>query len=89
MKQLLLLLIISIIYLNSIGQLTKNNWLFGGSGSFYSYNETYASPAYNTTAKYTNIDVSASVGYFIVDKLVGGLRPTFSSFKGLLSRRTP
>lgn len=82
MKQLLLLLAISIISLNSIGQLTKNNWLVGGAGSFYSYNETYNSPTYNTTAKYTNIDISASVGYFLIDKVSAGLRSTFSSFKG-------
>ena len=63
-------------------QLDKGVWLGGGSGSFYSYNETYTSPTYNNTAKYTTIDVSASLGFFFIDKLAAGLRPTFSSYKG-------
>ena len=81
MKKIALLLSLSIAF-TSFGQLTKKTWLVGGSGSFYSYNETYNSPTYNTTAKYTSIDIFASVGYFIVDKLSAGLRPTFSSYKG-------
>ncbi len=82
MKQTFLSLILMTFFFTAQSQLTKGNWLVGGSGSFYSYNETYTSPTYNNTAKYTNIDVSASLGYFIIDKLAAGLRPTFSSFKG-------
>lgn len=56
--------------------------MVGGGGSFYSYDEDYTAPSLDVTAKYTSVDLSASVGYFIVDKLSGGLRPYFSSFKG-------
>jgi hypothetical protein len=65
-------------------QLDKGTWMVGGSGSFYSYNEAYTLPllpASNYNGKATNIDVSASVGYFIADKFVGGLRSSFSSYK--------
>jgi hypothetical protein len=82
MKQVFLILSVCFFSFNSYSQLTKNNWLLGGSGSFYSFNETYTSPTNNTKAKYTNIDFASSFGYFIIDKLAAGLRPTFSSFKG-------
>jgi len=63
-------------------QLTKGNWLVGGNGKFYSYTSNYNSAAYNSTASYTQIDLSPNVGYFVADKLAFGLRPTFSSIKG-------
>lgn len=82
MKQLLLLFSLTFLYLNTNAQLTKKNWLVGGSGSFYSYNEDYSTASLNTTAKYTTIDIGASVGYFFIDKFAAGLRTGFSSYKG-------
>lgn len=82
MKPFLTIIIFLTFSSTAKSQLNKGTWLVGGSGTFYSYNETYNSPAANFTAKYTNIDISASAGYFVVDKLVIGLRPTFSSYKG-------
>ena len=64
-------------------QLDKGIWLVGGSGSFYTYQEDYNSVPTTFTAKYTEVDISASIGYFVVDKLAAGLRPTFSSVKGV------
>lgn len=68
--------------ISTTAQLTKGNWLVGGSGSFYSYSEDYSTTTFNQAAKYTNIDIAASVGYFIIDKFTIGLRPSFSSYKG-------
>lgn len=82
MKTFLLLLILSPLSIVTYGQLSKNTWLIGGAGSLYTYTETYNTSSANYTAKYTNIDITASVGYFFMDKLAGGLRPTFSSIKG-------
>jgi len=73
---------ICFIPISAFGQLSKTTWLVGGSGSLYSYNESYSSPATNFSAKYTNIDISASLGYFPFDKFAAGLRPMYSSFKG-------
>lgn len=67
---------------NSYSQLTKNNWLIGGNGKFYSYTTNYKSATYISKTKLTEIDISANVGYFILDKLAFGFRPTFSSVKG-------
>lgn len=72
-----------ILSVNSLkAQLTQNHWLVGGSGSFYSYNENFDSPLTNFTAKYTDINISTSIGYFVIDKFTLGVRPTFSSVKG-------
>lgn len=67
---------------NSFRQLDKKIWLVGGSGSFYSYNRAYTSTSNSNTTKVNNIDVKASLGYFPIDKLVVGLRPSFYFNKG-------
>ncbi|MDP1809818.1 MAG: hypothetical protein Q8K66_00325 [Sediminibacterium sp.] len=81
MKQTFLFLILATSFLTAKSQLNSGSWLVGGSGSFYSYNEKYSTPTYNQTAKYTSADISGTVGYFIVDKFVAGVRPYFSSYK--------
>jgi hypothetical protein len=81
MKLFILLLFITISS-QTFSQLTKNTWLVGGNAKFYSYNSEYSSPTYNSTAKYTQIDLSAPLGYFIADKVALGIKPTFSSNKG-------
>lgn len=82
MKSFLIIFSILLFTFSATAQLSKGTWLLGGSGSFYSYNEDYSTPTYNNTAKYTSIDFSASLGYFLINKLGAGLRPSFSSFKG-------
>lgn len=81
MKNLILFFVL-LLFKNADAQLNKGIWLVGGTGSFYSYNEDYSTPAYSQTAKYRSIDVVASIGYFISDKFTAGLRPIFSSYKG-------
>ena len=82
MKAILFLLIALNLSFASFSQITKNNWLIGGNGKLFSDNSDYSSDTYTYTAKLTQIDISASVGYFLADKLALGLRPTFSSIKG-------
>ena len=82
MKQLFLFLTLATSFLTAKSQLTKGNWLVGGTGKFYSYISENSSVTYNTEAKYTQIDLSPSIGYFVIDKLAFGLRPTFSSITG-------
>ena len=82
MKHLLLFFIITVQLTVAKAQLNKLTWLVGGSGSLYSYNEDYTTSSLDVNAKYTSIDLSANVGYFVADKLVAGIRPYFSSFKG-------
>lgn len=64
------------------GQLTKGHWLVGGSGRFYSYKNNYQTSAFISNGKYTQIDLSPNVGYFLADKFALGLKTTISSLKG-------
>ncbi len=63
-------------------QLDKNTWLVGGTGTLFSHKDNHKSETYYTESKYTEISIAASIGYFAVDKLAFGLRPTFTSEKG-------
>lgn len=82
MKHFSLLFSFFLVTTISFGQITKGNWLVGGSGSLYSYNENANYPTATYNAKYTNIDLSASIGYFPIDKLTLGLRPYLLIEKG-------
>lgn len=82
MKKLFVSLLLFASFFIAHSQLTQKTWLAGGTGTFYSYHNDYSTSGYSNEAKYTQIDFSASVGYFVADKLALGLRPTFSSIKG-------
>ena len=81
MKSFFLATAVFAISISAFGQLSKSTWLIGGNGSFYSYSEDYSTPNYNQTAKIINVDVTASFGYFIVDKFAVGVRPYLSTYK--------
>ncbi len=58
-------------------QITKGNWLMGGSASF-------ASIRYNVLGektKRTDISLAPAIGYFFADKVAGGLKLDFSLSK--------
>lgn len=82
MKPIFFITIALLITTSSYAQLEKGTWLVGGTGSFYSYTDNYSSQQLTQTGKWTNIDLSASIGYFPLDKLCAGIRPLFSSTKG-------
>lgn len=64
-KQLFILIILFISTANA--QITKGNWMVGGSGSFTNYKNTY--PDNNTETVQTGyaFDLLPNVGYFVVD----------------------
>lgn len=83
MKSLFLFLLFAfILILHANCQIEKNYWLTGGMAKFYNYNSEISSTNFNTQAKYTQVELSAIIGYFIADKFSIGLKPTFSSIKG-------
>jgi hypothetical protein len=59
-------------------QLYKGQFLLGGSLRFESVQESYSPSG---TYKGTNIFMSPAVGVFFLNKLAGGLRVDFSSYK--------
>ena len=85
MKFILIITMYLFIPGTTLGQLNKSTWLIGGSGSFYSYNEDFTAPSVSYTGKYTNIDVSTSIGYFLANKFSAGLRPYLSIYNGTSS----
>lgn len=80
----ILILLATTFTITSKAQLTKRNWLLGGSASLYSYTEKFTNPDpnINYTAKYTDIDLNTSIGYFFIDKFAAGLRPILYTYKG-------
>lgn len=71
MKGNFLLAISLFVFSQLYSQITKGNWLVGGSGSF-SYTD-------NKSAAYTNyksnqLSISPNVGYFFIDKLAFGTK---------------
>ncbi|MBS1736190.1 MAG: hypothetical protein JSS98_06220 [Bacteroidetes bacterium] len=82
MKYFFLFSFILAFSISANGQLDKNYWLVGGSGSFYSYNDDFTTTGQPTvTGKLTEINLSANVGYFFFDKFAAGLRPGINSIK--------
>lgn len=66
----------------AFGQLTKGHWLVGGSGRFNTYKNEIISSVSTTNGKYTQIDISPTIGYFLADKFAVGLKTTITSIKG-------
>lgn len=79
-------------------QLDKGTWLVGGNGNIDFYKQDFKADYTNYTANITKIDIDCSIGYFIIDKLVLGVRPTFflengkfyenGNFSGKIGTRT-
>lgn len=73
-KSILLFFITFTFYNNAHSQITKGNWMIGGSASFRSSN--YERVA-GFPSKQTLVQLSGEVGYFIIDKLPIGLKPGY------------
>lgn len=74
---------ISILFYSTIsyGQLYKNNWVLGGTGSFSQRDATYTNPTIEYDSKMTQVTVSPTVSYFIMDKLSVGLKSSINWLK--------
>lgn len=81
MKTIKLILAISILTVySSNAQITKGNWMVGGSGSFdYAKTELKNSTSSGTNLNYTDsgiytITLDPNIGYFIKDKFAVGMK---------------
>ena len=76
-----------LLTIGSYAQLDKKTWLVGGTGSFNSYKQkqsfTWQNTGIESKITYTNrdLELSAKIGYFIIDKLVLGITPTYTNNK--------
>jgi hypothetical protein len=63
---------------NTNAQITKGNWMVGGSGSFTNYNSTYYNNNVETTQTGYGFNISPNLGYFIADNFAVGTVVGFS-----------
>lgn len=79
-----LVVFLILISKRGISQLDQGNWLVGGNAKFYSYTNKNSSitGGYSNEGKYTEIEISPNIGYFIGDKVALGLKTSFVSFSG-------
>ena len=77
MKILFLLIIGITLSITTKAQLEKGTFLVGGSGSFKKYKRDFQTPTATVFYKDTRITISPSVGYFLADKFVLGLVPSY------------
>jgi len=83
MQKIMLFLITFIFFNNAKSQLTKGNWMLGGNANF-----SYASAnADNNSSKTSTINLTPDIGYFIIDKLSGGIRSGF--YKNIIKYGQP
>lgn len=71
MKLILLSFAIFCCTTSSLGQLTKKNWIIGGSAGLTHTNNNSTS---STLYKNTTFSISPNIGYFIFDKFVAGAK---------------
>lgn len=76
MKTTLIILIFAFLSIKATSQITKNNWLVGGGANFSS-SKNNSDAVVN--ADQVLVEVSGNIGYFFIDKFVGGLKPGFES----------
>ena len=79
MKKFKLFFIITLFYCFSTNaQITKGNWMVGGSGNFTSYKSTLQNNNTEITQTGNAFQLSPNLGYFIVDKVSLGAFMSFS-----------
>ena len=81
MKILFLFIVGFTLSITTKAQLDKGTWLVGGSGSFKKYKRDFQTPTATVFYKDTRITISPSVGYFLADKFVLGLVPSYTKEK--------
>lgn len=73
-KILLLMLLVTFFTTGIYSQITRGNWLVGGSGSFSAMTGETNSSVGLQKSTYTNISIAPNIGYFFVDKFAAGLK---------------
>lgn len=88
MKKKVTLGILLLSSLNLYSQITKDNWLIGGSGRYSSQKETLNS----VEVKGYDIELTPNIGYFLIDKLALGAKSALTynklNYNGGLSKST-
>ena len=78
MKTLTLFFFIVFTTLTANAQITKGNWMVGGSAYFGSVKSESSGNGFNSDSKASGLGIAPNLGYFIKDKFVIGVSPTFN-----------
>ncbi len=81
MKYIQLTAIALVFFIKSQAQITKKNWMLGGSISFTSTN--YKSANYGTGHTINNFMLNPNIGYFLADRFAVGMKSTISKVVGV------
>ena len=84
MKYYFTIVTILLLSASANAQITKGNWLIGGTGNFLASKNSYSSPTFSSSSDRIDIKISPTIGYFIGDKLALGLRSSFSKYKDIV-----
>ena len=72
MQKTILFLFSFIVLINVKAQITKGNWMIGGSASFLT-NKSIARIPNSVSFTQSSLNINPGVGYFFIDKFAGGL----------------
>lgn len=79
MKTIKLIVVLTLLsFLPSTAQITKGNWMVGGSGSFINYESTYQDNNTEITQTGNGFNLSPNLGYFIIDNVALGAVVSFN-----------
>ncbi|POY39572.1 hypothetical protein C3L50_10415 [Flavobacterium alvei] len=79
MKTIKIFFITTILFtLSAHSQITKGNWMVGGSGNFTNYKSTFKSNNTEFTQTGSGINISPNLGYFVADNFAVGTAVGFS-----------
>ena len=66
LKTIAITILLSTITANA--QITKGNWMVGGTGNFSSYESKYINNGNEVTNKGIGTNISPNIGYFFINK---------------------
>jgi hypothetical protein len=73
-----------LVTLSANAQITKGNWMVGGSGNLTTYKSEYKSNSQSSISSETSgkgISLFPNIGHFIFDKFAVGLTPSYGYFE--------
>jgi hypothetical protein len=75
-KSFLFVIVSCFVFFSANSQITQENWMVGGNASFISQK---SGAAVSTPQNSTHFTLSPTIGYFILDKMVTGLKVSIES----------
>ncbi|WPR71944.1 hypothetical protein SLW70_02095 [Flavobacterium sp. NG2] len=72
MEKIILTVLLLFFYSFTNAQITKGNWMVGGSGSFNNYKSTYEYEGVEYSSELNYATVNSDIGYFFHDNIVAG-----------------